>query len=286
MTTKTNRMKIKILITIAVLSLLSCQKKIELNKYNFETVKDYAIDCIQRNDSISFMELFSLESESFKSKFPDQNQELKKIIFEQFAETQRIFQDSNIQYLKYDFLDAIEGGKLIDNNSFNIYVKSNDNYYKLRFITYNGNLENAESFYTFYLSNLSSECREFETKPYTPITLSKHELLWDNLGQKTFNFVALRLYNLTPYTIEKVKYRISITRNEDDMLIFMKTLESEVNINEGDVGDMVIDGLKGVHLGAELHSDENFSWSVDILDVFPKPLKNPCEKIEILKQME
>lgn len=279
-------MKIKILVTIAVLAFLSCQKKIELNKYNFETVKDYAIDCIQKNDSVAFMELFDFESETFKSKFPEGNEEIKNVIKNQFAQVQKIIENAEFDFIKFDFVDTLAGGELIDKISFNIYFKANNSYYKLRFISLNGSLENANNFYTFYVTNLTAECREFETKPYTPITLNKHELLWDNLGQEKFNYVALRLYNLTIYPVEKVKYNVSITRNSDDMLIFMKTLESKVSLNEGDVGNMVIEELKGVYLGAPLDSDENFSWKVDILDVFPKPIKNPCEKIKILKQTE
>lgn len=281
-------MKFNLLLIIPLLALLSCQSSIELNKYNFDSVKEYAIDCIKRNDSIAFMKLFDFEAEKIKSEFStqDQIQSTKRFVLKQFAEANSIFKDSDLEYLKYDFLDAIEGGELIDDNSFNIYLKSNENYYKLRFITIDGDLKDANSFYFFMISNLSSECRKFSTKPYNPNALSTHELMWDDLGKKTFNYVALNLYNLTIYPVEKVKYRITITRNSDDMLIFMKTLESKVNINEGDVGAMVIDGLKGVYLGAKLDSENSFSWEVEVLEVYPKPLKNPCEKIGILQQFE
>src|SRR5690606_37389500 len=141
--------------------------------------------------------------------------------------------------------------------------------------------KDANSLMAFYFENISNECSDFKSKPYNPTMLRKKELLWNNSESDRFDVVALRLYNLTPYRIENITYRITISRKSDNAMIFMKTSNSEISINEGDVGEMIIEGLKGTYLGEKIR-EENFDWSVEILDVMPKPTQNPCEKIESL----
>jgi len=273
-------MKLKILFIIITIGFISCQPKIELNKYDFNSVKDYALNCIKQKDSLSFMRLFDFNSPNFKaSNYGSGSEQIKQLILKNFSKASKIFENSEIEFIKYDFSDALNGGEIIDDSSFIIYVKSKEIYYRLRFPTYNDNNGDANSLMVFYIENLSKECEEFKSNTYTPTMLMKKELLWNNMDSKRFDVVALRLYNLTPYEIERVKYRISISRNSDEALIFMKTLESDIKISNGDVGDMIIDGLKNVYLGEKL-TNENFNWSVEILDVTPKPSKNPCLKIE------
>ena len=272
-------MKLKFLLAIITLGFFSCQSKIELNKYDFDSVKDYALNAIKEKDSTSFMKLFDLSSPEFKlSRFSSNPTSIKKIVSENFIKAYKTIENSKIEFIKYDFSDALFGGEIIDDSSFIIYIKSKEIFYRLRFPTYNDYNKDANSLVLFYFENLSNECADFKNKPHIPTMLMKKELLWNNMEKKRFDIVALKLQNLTEYNIEKVQYRISITRKSDSELIFMKTLESEVSINKGDMGNMIIKGLKDVYLGEKLTG--NFSWSVEILDVLPKPAQNPCKKIE------
>ncbi|SRX73379.1 hypothetical protein [Aequorivita antarctica] len=275
-------MKIKLLLIIAIISLSACDSQIELNKYNFDSVKDYALKAIKEKDSISFMNLFDLTSPEFKSSnYGEGVSQIKNVISTNFKQAYKTLDNSQLEFLKYDFSDALNGGQIIDNGSFIIFVKANGNIYRLRFPTYNDKNKDANSLMAFYFENISNECSDFKSKPYNPTMLRKKELMWNNYDRDRFDFVALRLYNLTPYKIENIKYRITISRKSDNAMIYMKTLDSEISINEGDVGEMIIEGLKGTYLGEKIR-EENFDWSVDILEVMPKPNQNPCEKIESL----
>lgn len=279
-------MKLKILLLAVASGLISCEKKIELNKYDFNSVKNYTLHAIKENDSMAFMKLFDLSSREFKeSNFGPNSDQLKKLTLSNFKVAFKTFDNSDFQFLKYDFSDALNGGQLIDDSSLMIYVKSQGKYFRLRFPTYNNNTTDATSLIAFYFENLSSECEEFSSKAYVPTMLLKKELIWNNSDDYKFDFVALRLNNLTPYEIDKIKYRVSIIRISDNALIVRKTMESDINIQKGDVGSMPIHGLKNISLGEKL-KNTNFGWSVDILDVVPKPLKNPCQKLQILTELK
>jgi len=271
-----------VLLLLFTISLTSCNSQNQLNKYDLDSVKDYALKAIKEKDSVSFMNLFDLKSTEFKaSNYGAGASQIQNVISTNFKKAYKTFGNSKIEFLKYDFSDALNGGQIIDKGSFIIFVKTNGNIYRLRFPTYNEKNKDATSLMAFYFENISNECIDFKSNPYKPTMLRKKELLWNNSDSDRFDVVALRLYNLTPYKIENVKYRITISRKSDDAMIYMKTLESNVSINEGDVGEMIIEGLKGTHLGEKINED-NFDWSVDILDVMPKPSENPCKKIELL----
>lgn len=269
-------MKKKLLYLTIILFLSACNHKDELTREDIKSIPEYLIQTIQNRDTIGFLKLFDFHLDPNIT----DSVAVKNLNLKNFGIAYETFKNKKIEYIDCDTLDGLEGGEIIDNESFNSYVKVDDTYYKLRLTHHTAKKENY--FLLFYLVNLSVECEMIKNKPYQPSsrTLFTH-LNWDTYNSSVFNTVNVVFNNLTEYDIKKIKFRLTIENPEK--VVFKRTIISEDPIYKGDINGVSVNELRGVNAGFLLN-EGNFDWNIEVLEVEPKPEINPCAKMEHLKK--
>ena len=128
----------------------SYSQRKELDQSNLNSISEFAIDCIKNNDSSSFLKLFDFSI----NEDVDDKVAVREHLLSEFKKANFFFKNKNVEFLKYDNLDALAGGEVIDDSSFNIYTKVDGIYYKLR-LSYHQITTNT--FFLFYFQNYSKE---------------------------------------------------------------------------------------------------------------------------------
>ena len=251
----------------------SCKKDIKLNKYNLDSVNKFAIQCIQNNDSINFLRLFQYDenrSEFYKS-------QARKVSLNNFKEIHNTFSNHKIEIIANDNISLINN-QFISKNSYNLYVKVRESYYKLRFIEHN--YSDGNTFEAFYYSNLNKDCNSFKREPFKPeASIFDQYFMWslkDNMINKVFG----KITNLSDIDITNLRFRL--TARKEKTIIFKKTFLVDTNIKKGDIGTVEINNIEYIST-IKLTKKDNIEWDFELIEVLPKPHINPCNKITFLK---
>lgn len=255
--------------------LISYSQRKELDQSNLNSISEFTIDCIKNNDSSSFLKLFDFSlNEDVEDKVA-----VKELLLSEFKKANFFFKNKNVEFLKYDNLDALAGGQVIDNTSFNIYTKVDGIYYKLRLTNHQ---ISSNTFFSFYFQNYSKECEDFEKKTYTPIfSVSCPQLNWDKSNTTSFENVTIPVLNLSEYEVTEIKIRLTIENLIKQTIVMSETFTSKVQIEPGDLGKIYLNELNGFKPGFII-LEKNFKYEIKLLEVLPKPTLNPCAKIQSL----
>lgn len=253
--------------------LVSYSQRKELDQSSLKSISEFAIDCIKNDDSSSFLKLFDFSiNENVEDKVA-----VKELLLSEFKIANFFFKNKNVEFLKYDNLDALAGGEVIDDKSFNIYTKVDDVYYKLR-LTYHQISTNT--FFSFYFQNYSKECDDFEKKTYKPrFSVFCPQLNWDRNNTTSFENVRIPVQNLSEYKVDQVKFRLTIENLKKQTIVMSETFTKKVQIEPGDLGTIYLDEINGFNPGFII-TENNFNYKIELLEVLPKPDINPCAKIK------
>lgn len=255
--------------------LISYGQRKELDQSNLNSISEFAIDCIKNNDSSSFLKLFDFSlNEDVEDKVA-----VKELLLSEFKKANFFFKNKNVEYLKYDNLDALAGGEVIDDTSFNIYTKVDGVYYKLRLTNHQ---ISTNTFFLFYFQNYSKECDDFEKKTYKPLfSVFCPQLNWNKNNTTSFENVRIPVQNLSEYKVNEVKFRLTIENLKKQTIVMSETFTSKVQIEPWDLGTIYLNELNGFKPGFII-LENNFNYKIELLEVSPKPTINPCAKIQSL----
>lgn len=262
-------------IMLFFICLISYSQRKELDQSNLNSISEFTIDCIKNNDSTSFLKLFDFSiDESVEDKVA-----VKEVILSEFKKANFFFKNKKVEFLKYDNLDALAGGELIDDTSLNIYTKVDGTFYKLRLTNHQSN---TNTFFLFYFENYSKECDDFEKKTYKPrFSVFCPQLNWDKNNTISFENVTIPVHNLSEYKINEIKFRLTIENLIKNTIVMSETFISKVQIEAGDLGRIYLNELNGFKPGFTI-LENNFKYEIQLLEVLPKPTINPCAKIQLL----
>lgn len=253
----------------------SYSQRKELDQSNLNSISEFAIDCIKNNDSSSFLKLFDFSI----NEDVDDKVAVREHLLSEFKKANFFFKNKNVEFLKYDNLDALAGGEVIDDSSFNIYTKVDGIYYKLR-LSYHQITTNT--FFSFYFQNYSKECDNFEKKTYKPVlSVFCPQLNWNKNNTNSFENVNIPVQNLSDYKVEEIKFRLTIENSQKQTIVMSETFTSKVQIESGDLGTIYLNEINGFKPGFVI-LENNFNYKIELLEVLPKPSINPCAKIQSL----
>ena len=253
---------------------ISCKKDVKLNKYNLESVNQFAIQCIQRNDSVNFLKLFHYD----KSKSEFYKSQAKIVNLNNFKKISKTFLNQKIEIIANDNISLVNN-QVISENDYNLYVKVNEDYYKLRFVK--PNYSDGNTFNVFYYSNLSKDCTSFKGEPFKPeASIFDQYFMW-SLKDNMINSVIGKITNLSDIDIKKIRFRL--TARKESVIIFKKTFSVDTVIKKGDVGTVEINNIEYVSM-IKLTKKDNIEWDFELIGLLPKPNINPCNKITFLRR--
>lgn len=262
----------RIILTLSVLSIICCKNEEKLNKYDLDSINKFIVQCIKRNDSVKFLKLFGYDnqSENFVS-------QAKKLSVKNLNEIHKIFKGKKVEILANDNI-GLNYNQFIDRNSYNLYVKKDKEYYRLRFA--NHNKLNGNSFQVFYFHNLNEDCEKFASNLFKPeASVFKHYFAW-SLENNQINSVIGKFTNFSDIDITSLKFRL--TAYKDEYIIFNKTFLVDTDIKKGDVGTVTVEDIEYFST-IKLTKNDNIKWEYELLGIFPKPSINPCNKIKFLE---
>ena len=264
-----------ITLTLFFICLTSYSQSKELDQSNLNSISEFTINCIKNNDSTSFLKLFDFSiNEDVEDKVA-----VKELLLSEFKEANFFFKNKNVEFFKYDNLDALAGGEVIDNTSFNIYTKVDGVYYKLRLTNHQ---ISTNTFFSFYFQNYSKECDDFEKKTYRPLfSVFCPQLNWNKNNTTSFENVRIPVQNLSEYKVNEIKFRLTIENLQKHTIVMSETFTSKVQIEPGDLGTIYLNELNGFKPGFII-LENNFNYKIELLEVSPKPTINPCAKIQSL----
>ena len=126
------------------------------------------------------------------------------------------------------------------------------------------------------VEKLKKEKREKEAKePYRPNGLYSTSGNWEYkyASPKTFSNFFITLKNTTSYNFKKVKFRVTIYKNESfgETEVFSKVIEKTETIYSGDVVRFEIFELRDFYVGINITDKDNFSFRAEIIDAKPRP---------------